>query len=117
MENALIDDSYEIAGGRTINHLTFPNVGRQHLKARLICQATNNNLVPPVTKVVILDINCKYLVCERNKQSVKGEDKYCESKARTENCSAYSVDFRRFLDFGVSKWGGICVDLLPNREI
>lgn len=61
LENALIDDSYEIAGGRTINHLTFPNVGRQHLKARLNCHATNNNLVPPVIKVVILDINCKYL--------------------------------------------------------
>lgn len=60
LENALIDDSYEITGGRTINHLTFPNVGRQHLKARLICQATNNNLVPPVNKIVILDINCKY---------------------------------------------------------
>lgn len=60
-ENTVIDDSYEIrSDGLTVNHLTFPNVGRQHLKARLTCQATNNNMVAPATKVVILDINCKY---------------------------------------------------------
>lgn len=60
LENTVIDDSFENrSDGVVVNHLTFPNVGRQHLHARLICQATNNNIVPPETKAVVLDINCK----------------------------------------------------------
>lgn len=60
LENTIIDDSSEIrSDGTVLNHLTFPNVGRQHLHARLICQASNNNLVPAETNVAILDINCK----------------------------------------------------------
>ncbi|KAL1513906.1 hypothetical protein ABEB36_003245 [Hypothenemus hampei] len=60
LENVVIDDSFENrSDGLVVNHLTFPNVGRQHLHARLICQATNNNLVPPETKAVVLDINLK----------------------------------------------------------
>lgn len=42
-----------------VNHLTFPNVGRQHLHARLICQASNNIIEPPATKAVVLNLNCK----------------------------------------------------------
>jgi hypothetical protein len=62
LENTVIDDSYEIrSDGMAVNYLTFPNVGRQHLHARLICQASNNNLVPPETRVAVLDINCKYV--------------------------------------------------------
>lgn len=61
LENTIIDDSYEIrSDGITVNHLTFPKVGRQHLQARLSCQASNNNLVLPETRTAILDINCKY---------------------------------------------------------
>ncbi|CAH1104095.1 unnamed protein product [Psylliodes chrysocephalus] len=60
LENTIIDDSSEIrSDGTVLNHLTFPNVGRQHLHARLICQASNNNLVPAETNVAILDINLK----------------------------------------------------------
>ncbi|BES90972.1 CD80-like C2-set immunoglobulin domain [Nesidiocoris tenuis] len=60
LENSVIDDSYEHRPDEmTINHLSFPNVGRQHLNARLICQASNTQLAPPATKVVILDINLK----------------------------------------------------------
>lgn len=92
VENALIDDSYETAGGHTTNHLTFPNVGRQHLKARLICQATNNNLVPPVTKVVILDVNCKY---SRLLVFARIGDKYCDLE---------TAESKLHCDFLISGW-------------
>lgn len=62
LENTVIDDSYEQrSDGLTVNSLSFPNVGRQHLNARLICQASNTNLTPPTSKVLILDVNCKYI--------------------------------------------------------
>lgn len=60
LENSLIDDSYEVrTGGITVNYLHFKNIGRQHLHARFICQASNNNLIPPETRVVVLDINLR----------------------------------------------------------
>ncbi|CAH1987501.1 unnamed protein product [Acanthoscelides obtectus] len=60
LENTVIDDSYEVRpDGFVHNHLTFPNVGRQHLHARLICQASNTNIVPPMTKAAVLDVNRK----------------------------------------------------------
>ncbi|XP_050294680.1 hemicentin-1 isoform X2 [Anthonomus grandis grandis] len=60
LENTIIDDSYDNrSDGVVVNHLIFPNVGRQHFEARLICQATNNNIVPPVTKAIVLNINLK----------------------------------------------------------
>ncbi|XP_063367620.1 nephrin-like [Cydia amplana] len=62
LENTVIDDSYEQRGdGVTVNTLAFPNVGRQHLNARLVCQAANTNLAPPQTKMLILDINLRPL--------------------------------------------------------
>ena len=62
LENTVIDDSYEQrSDGLTVNSLTFPNVGRQHLNARLICQASNTKLTLPTSKVLILDVNCKYI--------------------------------------------------------
>ncbi|KAK0081846.1 hypothetical protein PV325_011468 [Microctonus aethiopoides] len=63
LENAVIDDSYHYddKAGLTINLLNYPKIGRQHLDARLICQANNTNLVPPQTNLVILDINLKPL--------------------------------------------------------
>ncbi|XP_046401611.1 B-cell receptor CD22-like [Ischnura elegans] len=60
LENTVIDDSYEQRpNGLTVNRLTFPSVGRQHLNARLICQASNTNLTPPAQKLVALNINLK----------------------------------------------------------
>jgi hypothetical protein len=60
LENTLIDDSFEHhQANLTINRLVFPNIGRQHLNSRLICQASNTNLEPPTMKPVVLDINCK----------------------------------------------------------
>lgn len=61
MENSLLDDTFEVrSDGITVNYLTFRHIERKHLHARLICQASNNNLVAPETRVAVLDINCKY---------------------------------------------------------
>ncbi|CAL7948602.1 unnamed protein product [Xylocopa violacea] len=66
LENTVIDDSYQYNAetGLTVNRLSYPNVGRQHLKARMICEANNTNLVLPQTKLVILDVNLKPLVVQ-----------------------------------------------------
>ncbi|GBP65502.1 Nephrin [Eumeta japonica] len=65
LENTVIDDSYEQrADGTTTNALTFPNVGRQHLNARLVCQASNTNLAPPLARVLILDVNLRPLTVQ-----------------------------------------------------
>ncbi|CAK1553342.1 unnamed protein product [Leptosia nina] len=62
LENTIIDDSYERRDdGVTTNSLSFPRVGRQHLNSRIICQASNTNLAPPLTKLLILDINLRPL--------------------------------------------------------
>lgn len=59
LDNTVIDESFEHREGVTRNHLTFPNIGRQHVNARFVCMASNTNLVPPNNKVLILDVNCK----------------------------------------------------------
>ncbi|CAK9807697.1 Hmcn1 [Anthophora plagiata] len=66
LENTVIDESYHYnpESGLTVNHLSYPKVGRQHLKARLICEASNTNLVPPQTGLVILNVNLKPLVVQ-----------------------------------------------------
>ncbi|XP_003703425.2 neural cell adhesion molecule 1 isoform X1 [Megachile rotundata] len=66
LENTVIDESYHYntESGLTVNRLSYPKVGRQHLKARLICEASNTNLVQPQTRLVILDVNLKPLVVQ-----------------------------------------------------
>lgn len=60
LENTVIDESFETRkDGITVNHLSYPNIGRQHLNARLVCVASNTNLTPPNSKAVILDVNCE----------------------------------------------------------
>ncbi|XP_002031322.2 hemicentin-1 isoform X1 [Drosophila sechellia] len=60
LDNTAIDESFEQRpDGKTINHLSYPNVGRQHLNSRLMCVASNTNLTPPNNRVVILDVNLK----------------------------------------------------------
>lgn len=61
LDNTVIDESYHYNAdsGLTVNRLSYPKVGRQHLKARLICEASNTNLVPPQTRLVVLDVNRK----------------------------------------------------------
>ncbi|XP_044730222.1 neural cell adhesion molecule 1 [Chrysoperla carnea] len=85
LENTIIDDSYEIRNENlVINHLSFPSVGRQHLNARLICQASNTNLAPPASKVLILNINLKPLtVTILTKEKSISADKRYEVECRT----------------------------------
>ncbi|XP_044013453.1 nephrin-like [Aphidius gifuensis] len=64
LDNTVIDESfhYNSNTAMTVNHLSYPKIGRQHLGARLVCQANNTNLVPPQTNLVVLDINLKPLM-------------------------------------------------------
>ncbi|XP_050673051.1 uncharacterized protein LOC126970949 [Leptidea sinapis] len=85
LENVVIDDSFEQRpDGITVNTLTFPNVGRQHLNARLVCQASNTNLAPPETKVLILDINLKPITVNiLTKERQVSADKRYEVECKT----------------------------------
>ncbi|XP_045527790.1 hemicentin-1-like isoform X2 [Pieris brassicae] len=85
LENVVIDDSCdERSDGITVNTLTFPNVGRQHLNSRLVCQASNTNLAPPETKVLILDINLKPITVNiLNKEKQVSADKRYEIECKT----------------------------------
>lgn len=58
LDNTVIDETFDQrSDGKTVNHLSYPNVGKQHVNARLVCMASNTNLTPPSNKVVILDVN------------------------------------------------------------
>lgn len=61
LDNNVIDEfsQYNAKTGITFNHLVYPKIGRQHLNARLICQASNTNLVTPQFKLIVLDMNRK----------------------------------------------------------
>ncbi|CAH0689953.1 unnamed protein product [Spodoptera exigua] len=85
LENVVIDDSFEQrADGVTVNTLTFPNVGRQHLNSRLVCQASNTNLAQPETKVLILDINLKPITVNiLTKEKQVSADKRYEVECKT----------------------------------
>ncbi|XP_055586991.1 titin [Uranotaenia lowii] len=85
LDNTVIDESYETRpDGTTVNHLSYPNIGRQHLDARLMCVASNTNLTPPNSKVVVLDVNLKpvavhILVKEKFVSAAKRYDIECKS--------------------------------------
>ncbi|KAI5634750.1 immunoglobulin domain-containing protein [Phthorimaea operculella] len=85
LENLVIDESYEQRpDGITVNTLTFPNVGRQHLNAQFVCQASNTNLVPPENKILVLDINLKPIsVNILNKEKQVSADKRYEIECKT----------------------------------
>ncbi|XP_012544068.1 nephrin [Bombyx mori] len=85
LENTVIDDSFEQRpDGVTVNTLTFPSVGRQHLNARLVCQASNTNLAPPETKLLILDINLRPLSVQiLNKRPELSADRTYELECKT----------------------------------
>ncbi|CAH4035798.1 unnamed protein product [Pieris brassicae] len=62
LENTIIDETFEEEdNGVTSNALTFPRLGREHLNARLSCQASNTNLSSPPSKLLILNINLRPL--------------------------------------------------------
>ncbi|XP_026315203.1 hemicentin-1-like [Hyposmocoma kahamanoa] len=85
LENTVIDDSFEqTPDGSTVNMLTFPNIGRQHLNSRLVCQASNTNLAPPLTKLLILDINLRPLTVQiLNKNRQLSADRTYEVECQT----------------------------------
>ncbi|XP_029055786.1 neural cell adhesion molecule 2 isoform X1 [Osmia lignaria lignaria] len=86
LENTVIDESYHYntESGLTVNRLSYPKVGRQHLKARLICEASNTNLELPQTRLVILDVNLKPLVVQiLTKEPRVSADKNYDVECRT----------------------------------
>ncbi|KAG8253862.1 hypothetical protein J6590_024216 [Homalodisca vitripennis] len=84
MENTVYDESFEYVGENlTVNRMRLPAVGRQHLEKRLVCQASNTQLMTPQFKVVVLDINLKPVdVTILNKEKQISADKKYEVECK-----------------------------------
>lgn len=59
-ENALLDDTLDNMENRSVwNVLHIEQLQRKHLNVVFTCQASNNNVVAPISSSVTLDINRK----------------------------------------------------------
>ncbi|XP_039281499.1 nephrin isoform X2 [Nilaparvata lugens] len=57
-DTALLDDTWETMTNRRVrNVLSIAPLQRHHLHAVFTCQAANNNLVPPISSSVTVDLN------------------------------------------------------------
>ncbi|CAM1311000.1 Uncharacterised protein g5577 [Pycnogonum litorale] len=60
MSNKVVDKKFkETHKGEISNELVIHKLTRKDLHAELMCEASNNNVTPPATKTVILDLNLK----------------------------------------------------------
>uniref|UniRef100_A0A336MDA0 CSON013841 protein n=1 Tax=Culicoides sonorensis TaxID=179676 RepID=A0A336MDA0_CULSO len=67
LDNTIIDESFEVRpdDGVVVNHLNYPNIGRQHLNARLVCVAIKPVAVHILVKEKFvsadkrIDVECK----------------------------------------------------------
>lgn len=67
INDKVLDDTYtqeyiEYGDDITINRLDIPRVTRDFLRARLICEANNTQLMTPLTSEVIIDVNREYKI-------------------------------------------------------
>ncbi len=60
LNDELVDSSYHVKEKEVINHMSVSNIQRSQHRASLSCRASNTLLVPPVTKTVYFELNCKY---------------------------------------------------------
>ena len=63
LESALIDETYEQReDGVTANHITLPNVGREHLHTKLVCKAANHPSLMPTAIAMVLNLNREFSI-------------------------------------------------------
>nr|CAD7201737.1 unnamed protein product [Timema douglasi] len=73
-ENALLDDSFEqLSDGRVQNIHKLERLGRRHLNTVFTCQASNNNLVAPISSAVTIDMNPQHTLSKKKTSTITPE--------------------------------------------
>lgn len=60
-DQMLSEQTVNVRKGLVRNVITFKKVLREHLMMPLTCESSNTNLTVPVTKTILIDLNCKHL--------------------------------------------------------
>lgn len=59
-EGSIYDSSYEVTVyGTVVNTMEYHNLRREDLGTKFVCQASNTNSTPPVSREVHVSLNCK----------------------------------------------------------